>query len=112
MRVDASGYAIGATLEKLLDENRRPTQEDVQSGKSVPVESFSRKLTEGRCKWVAREQETYAVVQALLKWKSWIGYRHVMVLSDHEALKEWHKEHIDTPSGPAGRRLRWHEVMR
>ena len=34
-----------------------------------------------------------------------------MVLSDHEALKEWHKEHIDTPSGPAGRRLRWHEVM-
>ena len=72
---------------------------------------FSRKLTEGQCKWVSREQETYAVVQALLKWKSWIGYRHVMVVSDHEALKEWHKEHTDTPSGPAGRRLRWHEVM-
>ena len=111
LRVDASGYAIGATLEQLLDENRRPTQEDVKNQKTVPVAFFSRKLTEGQCKWVAREQETYAIVQALLKWKSWIGYRHVMVLSDHEALKEWHTEEIDTPSGPAGRRLRWHEVL-
>ena len=93
LRVDASGYAIGATLEQLLDENRRPTQEDFKSGKTVPVAFFSRKLTEGQCKWVAREQETYAVVQALLKWKIWMGYRHVMVVSDHEALKEWNKEH-------------------
>ena len=43
LQVDASGYAIGATLEQLIDENRRPTQEDVQNGKTVPVAFFSRK---------------------------------------------------------------------
>ena len=30
LRTDASGYAVGAALEQLLDENRKPTVEDVR----------------------------------------------------------------------------------
>ena len=59
----------------------------------------------------SREQETYAIVQALLKWRSWIGMQPVLVLTDHKALEEWHHEVVETPSGPTGRRLRWHEVL-
>ena len=56
LRVDASQYAIGATLEQLLDEDRKPTIEDVRNKKTVPVAFWSRKLTTGQRKWVTREQ--------------------------------------------------------
>ena len=62
LRVDASEYAIGATLEKCIDEVRKPTLEDVKKKRTVPVAFFSRKLTPGQQKWVPREQETYAIV--------------------------------------------------
>ena len=26
-------------------------------------------------------------------------------------LQSWHKEHVDTPSGPAARRARWHKTF-
>ena len=44
LRVDASRYAVGATLEQLLDEERAPTIEDVRARKTVPVAFMSRKL--------------------------------------------------------------------
>ena len=31
-----------------------------------------------------------------------------MVLTDHNFLEEWLHEALGTPSGPLGRRLRWH----
>ena len=31
--------------------------------------------------------------------------------TDHQSLQSWHKEHVDTPSGPAARRARWHETF-
>ena len=34
-----------------------------------------------------------------------------MVCTDHQSLQGWHKEHVDTPSGPAARRARWHETL-
>ena len=37
VRVDASAYAVGASLEQLIDEDRSPTPEDVQAGRTVPV---------------------------------------------------------------------------
>ena len=111
VRVDASNYAVGATLEQMIDENRIPTIDDVRAKKTVPVAFFSRKLTEGQRKWHPREQETYAIVLALLKWQSWIGLQPVLVLTDHKSLEQWAKEEIETPSGPAGRRLRWHLVL-
>ena len=35
----------------------------------------------------------------------------MVVFTDHQSLQSWHKEHVDTPSGPAARRARWHETF-
>jgi hypothetical protein len=70
LRVDASRYAVGATLEQLIDGDRNPTPQDVLEGKTVPVAFMSRKLTKGQRNWVPREQETYAIILALQKWES------------------------------------------
>ena len=99
MKVDASRYACGAVLEQERD------------GEVHPVAFFSRKFTQGQQKWTPREQETYALVSALRKWAGWIGFQPVLVLTDHKALENWVTEFVDTPSGPAGRRARWHETM-
>ena len=111
LRVDSSKYAVGATLEQLLDEKRKPTIEDVRQERTVPVAFLSRKLTPGQTRWVPREQETYAIICALGKWKSWIGLQPVTILTDHKALEEWTHETLDPPSGPMGRRLRWHQTF-
>jgi len=111
LRVDASQYAVGACLEQLIDEERMPTVEDVRAQKTVPIAFVSRKLTEGQGKWVPREQETYAIIMALQKWQSWIGLQPILVLTDHQALESWAREVLDTPSGPIGRRARWHQIL-
>ena len=99
LETDASTYAIGAVLKQQIE------------GKWQPVAFFSRKLTGGQKRWTPREQETYAVVSALRKWAAWIGFQPVLILTDHKALESWVSEHVDTPSGPAGRRARWHETL-
>ena len=35
----------------------------------------------------------------------------MVVCTDHQSLQSWHKEHVDTPSGPAARRARCHETF-
>ena len=35
-RVDASQFAVGTTLEQLIDESRKPTIEDVRKEKNCP----------------------------------------------------------------------------
>ena len=72
---------------------------------------WSRQLTPAQRKWSPREQETYAIVSSLRKFAGYIGVQRVDVVTDHEALVSWWKEHVDTPSGPAGRRGRWHELL-
>jgi hypothetical protein len=111
LRVDASGYAVGATLEQLGEGDQKPTTQDVLEKKTVPVAFMSRKLTEGQRKWTPRELETYAIILALQKWESWIGLQPVLVLTDHQSLEAWTKEVLDTPSGPVGRRARWHQIF-
>ena len=100
LRTDASDYAVGAVLERIRD-----------NGSHVPVAFWSRILAEGqRRTWTAREKETYAIVCALRKWSGHIGLQPVVVCTDHQSLQSWHKEHVDTPSGPAARRARWQNV--
>lgn len=111
LRVDASGFAVGAVLEQLEEKNAMPTVEDVRNRKTVPIAFLSRKLTEGQRKWVPREQETYAIICALQKWESWIGLQPVLILTDHKALESWATEVLDAPSGPVGRRARWHQFL-
>ena len=50
-------------------------------------------------------------MEALKRWAACIGYQPVVVLTDHQALQSWYKEKVDTPSGPAGWRARWHELL-
>ena len=72
---------------------------------------MSRKLTGGQRNWTPRELETYAIIVALQKWESWIGLQPVLILTDHKSLESWAKEVLDTPSGPVGRRARWHQIL-
>ena len=111
LRVDASGFAVGATLEQLREGHEKPTPQDVINKKTVPVAFMSRKLAEGQRKWTPRELETYAIILALQKLESWIGLQPVLVLTDHQSLESWAKEVLDTPSGPVGRRARWHQIF-
>ena len=101
LRTDASDYAVDAVLEQVLDD-----------GRHVPVAFWSRVLAEGqRRTWTPREKEAYAIVMALRKWAGYIALHPVTVCTDHQSLQSWHKEHVDTPSGPASRRARWHETL-
>ena len=111
LRVDASGYAVGATLEQLKEGDGRPIAQDAMEKKTVPVAFMSRKLTGSQRNWTPRELETYAIILALQKWESWIGLQPVLVLTDHQSLEAWAKEVLDTPSGPVGRRARWHQIF-
>ena len=101
LRTDASDYAIGAVLEQVLDD-----------GRHVPVAFWSRVLAEVQSRtWTPREKEAYAIVMALRKRAGYIALHPVTVCTDHQSLQLWHKEHVDTPSGPASRRARWHETL-
>ena len=92
---------VGPVLEQVRDD-----------GSHVPVAFWSMILAEGqRRTWTAREKERYAIVCALRKWSGHIGLQPVVVCTDHQSLQSWHKEHLDTPSGPAARRARWHETF-
>ena len=104
MKCDASDKAIGAVLEQ---------ERELESGNRalVPVAFFSRKLAKSQMNCTPREKKTYAIVSALRKWASWIGLQPVVIKTDHKSLQEWATEKIDTPSGPAGRRARWHETL-
>ena len=108
LHTDASGYAVGASLEQMVDKVRMPSPEDVQQKKTIPVAFLLRKLTPSQSNWVPREQETYAIVLALMKWETWIGLQPVLVLTDHQALEHWAREVLDAPSGPVSRRSCWH----
>ena len=33
------------------------------------------------------------------------------MLTDHQSLEAWAREVLDTPSGPVGRRARWHQIF-
>ena len=87
LRVDASTYAVGASLEQLIDEDRRPTVEDVVAKRTVPVAFLSLKLASNQRNSTPREIETYAIILALQKWETWIGLQPVLVLTDHKAIE-------------------------
>ena len=99
IRTDASRYAIGAVLEQV----------DEATGDHYPLAFLSRKLAPRQMQWSPREQETYAIICALKKYQSWVGTNRVQFLTDHRSPEYRATEHIDTVSGPAGRRARPHK---
>ena len=82
LRVDASGRAVGASLEQLPEDAGRPTPENVKRGQTIPVAFMSRKLAPSQLRtWDTRDKEAYAIVSALDKWAGWIRLQLVLVLS-------------------------------
>jgi len=73
--VDASDYAVAATVAQ-QDENNR----------ARPVAFASVKLSPAQCKWATVEEEAYAAMWALQKFQRWIFWCPVTVLSDHNPL--------------------------
>ena len=106
LRCDSSTHAMGGVIEQ------------VGSAVSLrPVAFFSRKLQGkegyGQRGWSIQEKETYAIVAALYKFRSWLrnSLINVQVLTDHELLQQWHPEQLDTMAGCIGRRGRWHQFL-
>jgi hypothetical protein len=99
MKTDASEWAIGGVLEQEIRE------------RIAPVAFYSRKLGGSQLNWTPREKECYAIVCCLRKWAGWIGFQLVTIMTDHRSLEEWAHENLDTPSGPRGRKARWHETL-
>ena len=104
IHVDACNHGVGAVLEQ-----RNP------EGEWKPCAFLSRKLDgkdgKGQRAWSTREQEIYALVSCLLKFKSWIGGRNVTVYTNHKSLESWYKEDLCTLSGVLGRRGRWRDFL-
>ena len=111
LRTLESDYAIGSVLEQQHPDDRRGDLIEVGKTRLVPVSFYSRKLAHSQLNWTPREKETYAIVVSLRKWASLIGFQPLIVITDHKALEDWVTEHVETPSGPRGRRARLHETL-
>ncbi len=74
---DASGVGIGATLEQRAT-NGEPWH---------AVEYYSAKLSETEQKWMVRDQELYAIVKALQKWRHFLLGQSFEVMTDHASLQ-------------------------
>ena len=101
LRTETSDYAIRAVLEQVLDE-----------GRHVPAAFSSPVLAEGgRRTWTPGEKEAYTIPLALSKWAGYVALHPLTVCTDHHSLQSWHKEYVDTPSGPASCRATWHKTL-
>jgi hypothetical protein len=50
-------------------------------------------------------------VRSLCKFAVFVGTAPVEIFTDHKSLENWFTESIMIPSGPSGRRARWHECL-
>ena len=67
---DASGNAIGAVLS--------------QEGK--PISFFSEKLNDAKRKYYVYDQDFYAIIQALKKWRHYLIPKEFVLYTNHKAL--------------------------
>ena len=65
----------------------------------------------GQRVWSLREEEAYALVSCLLKFRSWISGRQATVFTGHKTLESWYKKELCTMAGPLGRRGRRHKFL-
>ena len=73
---DASGFAVGASLQQMDDETKRLR----------PIAFFSKKLSEQEMRWAVYEQELYAIVLSLEEWRHYLVGRRFKLITDHQSL--------------------------
>ena len=74
---DASGNTIGAVL----------------SQECKPVAFFSEKLNDAKRKYSVYDQDFYAIVQALKKWRHYLMPKQFVLYTDHKALQYLRSQH-------------------
>lgn len=90
LRVDASGYGLGAILLQERDNVKHP------------IAYASRSLTKAETNYSTTEKECLAAVWALNYFRAYVWGHKVFIVSDHHALC-W----LKTIKEPAGRLARW-----
>ena len=90
MDCDASGCAIGAVLS--------------QEGK--PIAYFSEKLNDAKRKYSIYDQEFYAIVQALKKWRHYLLPKEFVLYTDHQAL-----QYLNSQGKLNQRHMKWVEFL-
>ena len=87
---DASGSAIGAMLS--------------QEGK--PTAFFSEKLNDAKRKYFMYDQDFYAIVQALKKWRHYFISKEFVLYTNHRDLQYLESQHKLNP-----RHMKWVEYL-
>ena len=114
IHTDASDFGIGGVLEQQLPDGSWAScalhSKKLESQIWYGPEGEALGFIDQRA-WSVREEETYALVSCLLKFKSWVSERKVTVFRDHKSFESWFQEDLCTMAGPLGRRGRWHEFL-
>jgi len=73
---DASGYAIGGSLQQIDEQTRRLR----------PIAFFSKKLSDPERRWAVYEQEVLAILMSLEVWRHYLVGRKFKLITDHQSL--------------------------
>ena len=87
---DANGSPIGAIL----------------SQEGEPIAYFNEKLNDAKKKYYVYDQEFYAIVQALKKWRHYLLPKEFVLYTDHQAL-----QYLNSQGKLNQRHLKWVEFM-
>ena len=87
---DSSGTTIGAVLS--------------QEGK--PIAYFSEKMNDSKIKYYVYDQEFYAIVQALKKWRHYLLPKEFVLYTDHQDL-----QYLNSQGKLNQRHLKWVEFL-
>ena len=87
---DASGTTIGVVL----------------SQKGRPIAYFSEKLNDAKRKYSIYDQEFYAIVQVLKKWRHYLLPKEFLLYTDHQAF-----QYLNSQGKLNQRHLKWVEFL-